>query len=75
MTAYGLGGTGATLAARWRLAPQLIITNEDTGFAGQCRLYVIGPNPDDPIEPGLLGIVGFHPRFPYGFPVEPDVPL
>ena len=69
---FGLGDTGATLAACFRGHRDIIITNAPTLFPGnQCTVWVI-LNSGLYSGPGNLGIVGFHPRFPYGFLVEPD---
>lgn len=68
-------GTGATLAARFLGIPHLILTNERI-IPGQVTVWIY--NLADPLGPWgrtFLGIVGFHPRFPYGFPCLPDVPL
>jgi len=68
-------GTGATLAARFVGIPHLILTNWRI-IPGQVTVFFHNlADPQGPWFMGFLGIVGFHPRFPYGFPVAPDVPL
>jgi len=68
-------GTRATLAARFVGIPPLILTNERI-IPGQVTCYFHSTvNPHGPWSQIFLGIVGFHPRFPYGFPVLPDVHL
>jgi hypothetical protein len=70
-----LWGCGGNLAARFLAEPRLIITNAPTGISGQCQYWFYYPDTGLIDGPGLLGIVGFHPRFPYGFPVEAIVHL
>ena len=72
---WGLGNSGATLASRFLGLPNLFITNEDVGDPGQCRAWFDAPDMDTPMAKVLLGIVGIHPHFPYGFNLIPDVPL
>jgi len=75
VTKFGLVNSGATLAAHFIGHPELMITNEKIPFLGQCRVWTTVPNTDIPMSGSFLGIVGFHPRFPYGFGVDPDEPL
>jgi len=71
----GLGNSGCNLASHFVGFPGLIITNEKVPFTDQCRVWVVDPDEDIPFSPSYLGIVGFHPRFPYGFNVVPDEPV
>lgn len=72
---FGLMDTGASLASCFLGHPELIITNAKVPFPGtQCVVWVL-LNTGLYSGPGYLGIVGSHRRFPYGFGVEPDVPL
>lgn len=72
---YGLGGTGATLAARLLdFAEVLVITNQQIDPTICVRWDV----PQD-FEPDRdyfsAGIPRLAPHFPYGYHVEPDVPV
>jgi hypothetical protein len=71
----GLGSTGATICSRYPATPQFVLTNAP-GFAGGTKqLWIISLDTDAPWE---VHSVGFPPslgNFPYGEPVEPDLPM
>lgn len=72
---YGLGSLGATLASRYLVAPfDIIFTNfkfDATNFL-QVKLP---PNVDAFYQLSSRVIVAGHPHFPYGYNVDPNVPL
>lgn len=76
MADYGLGSTGATLAARYPAQPHIILTNAP-GFAGNTKqMWFIPPaNSQLRWEVFSVGFPAILGNFPYGEPVEPDVPL
>jgi len=71
----GLGSSGCTLAARYLIGGNLIVTNERLTY-DDIRIWSIPLDPDLPyvkisLDAGLL----WHLPFPYGQLVEPDFPV
>lgn len=71
----GLGSTGATLASRRTLFPELVLTNASAGSLGFYGWNMSFPDAG-------FGYVSFtyhylpgHPHFPGGHDVDPDVNL
>jgi hypothetical protein len=71
----GLGGAGATLAARRLDFPDTIVTNGDPEDPNRFRQWtILGDNqPYDWVS--TLKAVYAPLNFPYGLPVEPDGPV
>lgn len=72
---YGLGGMGATLAARILVFPYTSILINNPFWLYGARAVFIPPDtaPDDPYV--VYELPRFGGNFPYGWNVEPDVPL
>lgn len=75
MYAYGLGDTGATLAAHYEGQPSAILTNAPGQSPGTFKLWIISLDTDLQWIEYNPGKVAGHPHFPYGFPVEADGPM
>lgn len=75
MTRYGLGGTGATLAARAHTEFNIVVITNILASPGVALAYVIPPDtePDGTYFAFGFGTAGMN--FPYGFDVELDGPL
>lgn len=71
---YGVGSTGATLAARFPGWPNdIVLTNARVAGTYALILYV-PTNTSVPYYLGLQLIPTAFPHFPYGRSVEPDAP-
>lgn len=75
VTSYGLGGIGATLAARVLTLPNTFITNEEQPIFGGVWLWHLPLNPDLPYSVTFDGGGGSGLSFPYNYLVEPDGPV
>lgn len=72
---YGLAWTGATVCSRWLADPSVILTNEALPNPNLAREWQILTDVSFPYVTAALGKVPGHPHFPYGYDVEPNVPL
>jgi len=72
---FGLGNVGATVCSRWLFNASTIITNADpTWQLGYYALWFLPNTADSPYLVGT-GSGQPHTNFPYGVPVEPNVPV
>lgn len=72
---YGLGSLGATLAARLPTTFRYVMNVTRPDFPGYHIEAEILLDIDAPITFSIVPNVGGHNHFPYGIPVEPDIPL
>lgn len=72
---YGLGDTGATVAARLLGDANVFIMTNEVTLPGLRRIWLIPP--DTALNPAYFAFTlnGGFGNFPWGFNVEPDVPL
>lgn len=72
---YGLGDAGCTLAARADVPFAIVVVTNAQPSPGVGLAWIIPPDtaPDDSWFAFGFGMGGLN--FPYGFDVEPDVPL
>lgn len=72
---YGVGAAGATLAARFLVAPNVILTNgRDKTNPALVLAWQLPDLVTQEMIPGGINVTGLG-NFPYGFDVEPNVPL
>lgn len=71
----GLGGTGATLAARFRAFPWIVVTNGWTFDRDSLTVWITDPDTDLAWIPLVTDKAAFPVNFPYGLDVEPIVHL
>lgn len=71
----GLGSLGITLCSRLLGTAQNFLTNQPAG--GDCIQYLVptAVNPHAAYVGTTLSKLPGHPHFPYGYDVEPNVPL
>ena len=74
VTEYGLGSMGVTLASRLPGTFRVVTNGTHPAFPGFHVEAYLSLNPDTPILTSLAPNNPGHPHFPYGIPVEPNVP-
>lgn len=75
VTKYGLGDTGATLAACIPTNPTIVLVNVILPGGDRTLVWRV-PADTQPNTPYFsLDVARLQPNFPYGFSVEPDAPM
>lgn len=69
---YGIGGIGATVAARRLVLPAQYLTNVPGSNPNTFVTFRIPLIPGAPYEMGEMGKQPGHPHFPYGYALWPD---
>lgn len=75
VTELGVGGTGATLAARRLGFPNIILTNAPGPVPGSRQAFLFYPDTDFPMTDAYYYYLGGATSFPGGWAVEPDGPV
>lgn len=75
VTDEGFACLGLSLCSRMLILPDQFLTNL-TLFDGTVAVKLRFPlDTDEPLESSGVDVPPTHPHFPYGFAVDPDVPL
>ncbi len=72
---YGLGGTGATICARYHTTPSSLLVITNAYHVGETETWFVPLDLAADVPYVLMMNGKFAPHFPYGFDVEPDVPM